>query len=328
MSPSSFVDQTNSLKPSVLITGSAGFIGSHLAERLLLEGNRVLGIDNFDPFYSRQLKAQNLSVLRAHPGFRFVEGDLADATLYQTLPTDIDVVVHLAAKAGVRPSIEGPLSYVEANIKATNLLLDWMQSHRLKHYVFASSSSVYGNREETPFRDSDSVDNPISPYAFTKKSCELMNYTYYHLHDISTVNLRFFTVYGPRQRPDLAINKFVRLIRAGEPIPMFGDGTTARDYTFVEDTVDGVIRAIDFVMRPGLTFETINLGNDRPTPLKELILTLYELLDEEPNIQQLPMQPGDVNITCASVEKARALLGYAPRTGRNPDCRIGLCMLS
>lgn len=309
------------MKQTMLITGAAGFIGSHLAERLLNEGRRVVGVDNFDPFYPRKLKEQNLQLLQAHEGFRFLEGDLADPALYSSFPADTDVVIHLAAKAGVRPSIEQPLAYVQANLSATNLLLEWMRAHGRRHYVFASSSSVYGNREETPFRESDDVDNPISPYAFTKKAGELLNHTYHHLYGINTVNLRFFTVYGPRQRPDLAINKFVRLIRAGEPIPMFGDGTTARDYTFVADTVDGIVRAIDFVRRPEPTFETFNLGNDRPTPLEELIMTLYELLGRTPDIQQLPMQPGDVNITCASIEKAQALLGYTPQTSLREGLR-------
>ena len=302
------------MSQTILITGAAGFIGSHLSERLLREGHQVVGVDNFDPFYPRSLKEQNLQPLLSQAAFRFIEGDLADPSLYPRLPTRVDAVVHLAAKAGVRPSIEQPIDYVRANLTATNCLLEWMKDHELRHYLFASSSSVYGNREQTPFRESDNVDNPISPYAFTKKAGELLNHTYHHLYGINTVNLRFFTVYGPRQRPDLAINKFVRLIRAGEPIPMFGDGTTARDYTFVADTVDGIVRALAYVQRDAPTFETLNLGNDRPTPLHELISTLYELLERTPDVRTLPMQPGDVNITCASTEKARALIGYAPTT--------------
>ncbi|SDJ87433.1 Nucleoside-diphosphate-sugar epimerase [Catalinimonas alkaloidigena] len=298
----------------ILLTGSAGFIGSHLAERLLRDGYAVTGVDNFDPFYPRAVKEDNLSALRDHPHFTFRELDLTQPNGLAQVTEPIDVVMHLAAKAGVRPSIENPLSYLDYNVSATNYLLEWMKEKQVRNFVFASSSSVYGNRKEIPFRETDNVDYPISPYAFSKKACELLNHTYHHLYGINTVNLRFFTVFGPRQRPDLAINKFVRQILNGQPLTMFGDGSTARDYTFVEDTVDGICRAIEYVQAQPKVFETFNLGNHKPTQLSELIHTLYELLGREPNIQQLPMQPGDVSITCASTEKAKELLGYEPST--------------
>lgn len=207
---------------AVLITGAAGFIGSHLCERLLQEGHRVMGIDNFDPFYDRSIKERNLQPLKEFDTFTFVEGDLTRLADYQLLPSDVHVVIHLAGKAGVRPSIQDPHGYLEANISATLHLLQWMYDNRIRKLVFGSSSSVYGNQSKVPFSESDQVDEPISPYAFSKKSCELLNYTYHSLYGLDIVNLRFFTVYGPRQRPDLAIHKFVKLIAHGQPIPMFG----------------------------------------------------------------------------------------------------------
>ena len=298
----------------LIVTGAAGFIGSHLCERLLAEGYRVFGVDNFDPFYGRRYKEHNLMALHNAPDFTFLEMDLRDAAAFANWPTEARAVIHLAGKAGVRPSIEAPLDYLHANITATNNVLEWMRQHDQKKLLFASSSSVYGNNSKTPFAEADNVDFPISPYASSKKACELLNHTYHHLYGMDTVNLRFFTVYGPRQRPDLAIHKFVRLIDRNQPIPVFGDGHTARDYTFVADTVQGIVGALRYVLARTGVFETVNLGNHQPVQLHELISTLYDLMGKQPNLQRLPMQPGDVDITYADISKAQALFGYAPQT--------------
>ncbi|UOQ77251.1 GDP-mannose 4,6-dehydratase [Hymenobacter sp. 5516J-16] len=232
---------------SILVTGCAGFIGSHLAERLLHDGHRVVGLDNFDPFYDRSRKQQNLALCLAHPRFSFHEADLRQGLdgLVDALPADpIEVVVHLAAKAGVGPSVREPVAYLENNVIGTTHLLEWMRHRQIQKLFFASSSSVYGNTAERPFReDMPLLAACISPYAASKLSGEQLTYTYHHLYGLSVLNARFFTVYGPRQRPDLAIHKFVRLLREEQPIPVYGDGTTARDYTFVLDTVDGIARA-------------------------------------------------------------------------------------
>lgn len=298
----------------VLITGSAGFIGSHVAEYFLEQGHQVIGIDNFDPFYNIEQKKKNLAIAQQNKNYTFIEGDITDADALAMLPQGIDAVVHLAAKAGVRPSIENPQAYTHTNIKGTLTLLEWMKQRNIKKLVFASSSSVYGNNKKTPFRETDNVDFPISPYAFTKKACELMNHTYHHLYGFDIMNLRFFTVYGPRQRPDLAIRKFVELISTGKPIQMFGDGSTARDYTFINDTRDGVYKAFEYVTGNENVFETVNLGNNSPIKLIELINCIGETLGKKPIIEQQPMQPGDVDITYADINKAKKLLGYNPST--------------
>jgi nucleoside-diphosphate-sugar epimerase len=299
---------------TIVVTGCAGFIGSHLSEKLLAEGNRVIGIDNFDPFYDRQIKERNLSASIGHPNFRFFEVDLADFdTLSSNLQGEsIDTIVHLAGKAGVRPSIEDPQGYIRANITATQNVLDVMKDKGIKKLAFASSSSVYGNTRETPFHEGQDVSNPISPYAFTKKACELINYTYHSLYDLDIINLRFFTVFGPRQRPDLAIHKFTRLILSGEEIPMFGDGSTSRDYTYYEDTVAGIRGAINYLNSNEKVYEIINLGNNQPVKLSDMIAAIEKACGVKANIKQLPMQAGDVDITFANIEKAKRLLDYNP----------------
>jgi UDP-glucuronate 4-epimerase len=299
---------------NILVTGCAGFIGSHVTEQLLHQGHSVIGIDNFDDFYAKSIKENNLSGFLNHPNFRFKDLDLRNVDELESIEESFDVVVHLAAKAGVLPSLKNPQAYISSNILATNNLLELMRQRNCKKLVFASSSSVYGNNRKTPFEESDDVNNPISIYAQTKKSCELLNYTYHHLYHFDIINLRFFTVFGPRQRPDLAIHKFFAKINAGEPIEMYGDGHTARDYTYIDDTVSGVISAINYVTQKDTVYEIINLGNKTPIQLNDLIATIYETMNQEPNIIKQPMQPGDVDITFASIEKANRLLNYHPTT--------------
>lgn len=299
---------------SILITGCAGFIGSHLTQSILNLGNsiKVIGVDNFDNFYAKDIKQRNLSYFISHPNFEFLELDLVDHAIYSKLPV-VDIVVHLAAKAGVRPSIQNPLDYINHNIIVTQNILNWLTINNIKKLVFASSSSVYGNNKKIPFCETDPVDYPISPYAFTKKSCELLCYTYHHLYNINIVNLRFFTVYGPRQRPDLAINKFVSKIIANEPIDIYGDGSSARDYTYYSDIIDGILGAINFVQQQKSIFEIINLGNNSPIVLINLINLIENTIGREVVKNHLPMQEGDVDITYANIEKAKILLGYQPK---------------
>jgi nucleoside-diphosphate-sugar epimerase len=300
--------------PTIFVTGVAGFIGSNLVLRLLQEGHSVIGVDNFDTFYDKALKVKNLASFMKHEKFQFIDADLSEEHTYKSFPSQIDAVVHLAAKAGVLPSLKNPSSYIQNNILGTNLLLEWMRSIECSKLVFASSSSVYGNNKTIPFSETDAVNEPISPYAFTKRACELMNYNYHHLYHFDIINLRFFTVYGPAQRPDLAINKFFNLIKTGKPIEMYGDGSTARDYTFVEDTVSGIIGALHYVFANEKVYEIVNLGNHTPVSLKTLIETIYEIQQTPPNIVQRPMQPGDVDITFANIEKAKKLFNYYPST--------------
>ncbi|MBT9392312.1 GDP-mannose 4,6-dehydratase [Hymenobacter sp. NST-14] len=303
---------------SILVTGCAGFIGSHLTERLLRDGHRVVGIDNFAPFYNPDHKRRNLATSLSHPRFSLHETDLRHGldALVDALPADpIDVVVHLAAKAGVGPSVKEPVAYLENNIIGTTHLLEWMRHRGIVKLFFASSSSVYGNTREQPFReDMNLLSACISPYAASKLSGEQLTATYHHLYGLDVLNARFFTVYGPRQRPDLAIHKFVRLLRAGKPIPVFGDGSTARDYTFVLDTVDGISRGVDYLLRHTGFYETINLGNNRPIPLLELIAAVGQAVGVEPQLAFQPMQAGDVDVTYADIRKAQELLGYSPQT--------------
>lgn len=304
--------------PTVLVTGCAGFIGSHLCQRLLTEGFRVLGLDNFDPFYDRTLKERNLALLLPDPAFSFRELDLrsGQAALDAAWPAETpDIVVHLAAKAGVGPSVREPLAYLDNNVLATGHLLEWMRQRGVTRLLFASSSSVYGNTRRRPFREDEPLQQAcISPYATSKLAGEELTYTYHHLYRLSVLNARFFTVYGPRQRPDLAIHKFTRLLRAGQPIPVYGDGSTARDYTYVADTVDGVVRGVRYLLRSEGVYETINLGNNRPVPLLELIEAVAEAVGVEAQLAFEPMQAGDVDVTYADISKAQALLGYQPRT--------------
>jgi UDP-glucuronate 4-epimerase len=300
----------------ILLTGCAGFIGSHTLDRLLKDGHQVIGIDNFDPFYDRALKAANIAAHLDHSDFELLEADLADVEAYQKLKfmvgkEPVDAIIHLAAKAGVRPSIEDPVGYQRANVIATQNLLEYTKDEGIKQFVFASSSSVYGVNPNVPWSERHDVSGPISPYASTKVSCELLGHVYSHLYGIRFLGLRFFTVYGPRQRPDLAINKFVRLIEAGEPIPVFGDGSTRRDYTFIEDIVEGIIGSLHYDKTP---YEVINLGNDQTVTLSEMIQTIEEVVGKSAIIDRQSEQPGDVPQTWADVSKANKLFGYKPST--------------
>lgn len=298
---------------TIMVTGCAGFIGSHVSEQLIKEGYCVVGVDNFDPFYPRNIKEQNIEGLKNNPNFYFYELDLREDTSLDQIEEKIDMVIHLAGKAGVRSSIDDPQSYIDSNITATKNVLDYMRKKQIKKLAFASSSSIYGNAEEVPFRESAKLDEPISPYAFTKKSCELLNHTYHYLYNLDIINMRFFTVYGPRQRPDLAIHKFLRLMRKGESIPVFGDGSTARDYTYVNDTVRGIIQTCDYLKLHDNVFDTINLGNCFPVLLSELIDVISKEAKVEPIIERLPMQAGDVKQTYADISKAGELIGYKPQ---------------
>ena len=298
----------------ILLTGCAGFIGSHLCEQLLAAGHQVWGIDNFDDFYPRVVKERNMSGFAAHANFQLIEGDIATPDVWNTLNIKVDLVIHLAAKAGVLPSLKNPSGYLETNIHGTQRLLEWMRENDCKKLVFGSSSSVYGNTKETPFHEAMDVSRPISNYAFTKVASEILVRTYHEIHGLDAVNLRFFTVIGERQRPDLAVNKFVRMINADEPVTMYGDGSSARDYTYVGDIVDGIRKASTWILSQDQCFETINLGNHSPVNLLNMIHTVYRVMGKEPNIMQLPMQKGDVDITYADISKAQILLGYAPAT--------------
>lgn len=297
------------------VTGAAGFIGSHLTECLLQQGHEVIGLDNFHPFYAPAIKRANLATALTSPLFTLVEGDLRDEGLMHSLfeRTRPDVVVHLAAMAGVRPSIQQPGLYYDVNVRGTLNLLEGMRRANLRSLVFASSSSVYGKNPKTPFSETDFVDNPISPYAATKKAGELLCHTWHHLQDMSIACLRFFTVYGPRQRPDLAIHSFARLMRAGKPLPFFGDGSTRRDYTYVDDIVKGVLGAIAFVSpdQP-VRYDVFNLGESRTVALHELVSLLEQALGCRAELNRLPDQPGDVPLTFADIRKAREILGYHP----------------
>jgi UDP-glucuronate 4-epimerase len=301
----------------ILVTGAAGFIGSHLCETLVGRGDEVIGLDNLDEFYDPAVKRRNLVALSGNEAFQFVQGDIRDRTLVERLlARGIEVVMHLAARAGVRPSIEQPLLYQDVNINGTMVLLEACRELGVKRFIFSSSSSVYGNNEKVPFSESDNVDFPISPYAATKKAGELICHTYHHLYGLDLTCLRFFTVYGPRQRPDLAIHKFARLIEAGRPIPVFGDGTMMRDFTYIDDIIDGVVRAIDCCKG----YHIYNLGESQPVALADLITMLEEALGKKAIIERMPLQPGDVNRTFADVSLAGRDLGYRPTT----SLRLGL----
>ncbi len=300
---------------TVLLTGCAGFIGSHLTQRLLQDGHRVIGVDNFCDFYSPTLKYENMECCLKHERFHLNKIDIRDyESLVKLLSRyDVDMIVHIAAMAGVRPSIARPLDYHDVNVNGTVALLEACHQFDIKSFIFASSSSVYGNNAKVPFSESDPVDNPISPYAASKKAGELISHTYHHIYDISTVCLRFFTVYGPRQRPDLAIRSFSEKMLKGEPIPVYGDGSTQRDYTYIEDIINGVMAAIAYV-RGELVYDIFNLGNSKTIPLKTMISTLEEALGIKAKKQELPMQPGDVTRTYADIDKSRRVLGYDPQT--------------
>jgi len=303
----------------LLVSGGAGFIGSHLVDSLLHDGHDVTVLDNFDPFYPRAIKERNIASHRAAPRWRLIEADLRNADEIRVqLAHEYDVIVHLAAKAGVRPSIENPLAYQDVNVRGTQNLLELAREAGIKRFVFASSSSVYGVNPRVPWSEEDHVLQPISPYASTKVSGELLGHVYSHLYGIRFIALRFFTVYGPRQRPDLAIHKFARLIMEGRPIPVFGNGQTRRDYTFIDDIIAGVRSAIDYDRSE---YEVVNLGSNHTLTLRDMIAGLEAALGKPATIEQLPEQSGDVPQTWADISKAQALFGYVPRTSHTEGLR-------
>jgi UDP-glucuronate 4-epimerase len=294
-----------------LVTGGAGFIGSHLCERLRREGVEVTTFDSFDPFYDPAVKRRNLDGLRGDPGFTLVEGDIRDEAAVDALLARgrFDVVFHLAGRAGVRPSIEQAALYQDVNVVGTTVLLEAARRHGVPRFLLGSSSSVYGNNEKVPFSEDDRVDHPVSPYAASKKAAELIAHSVHHLHGLDVICLRFFTVYGPRQRPEMAVHKFTRLIDQGRPVPRFGSGETSRDYTYVDDIIDGVMAAA----RRGRGWRVYNLGESQTVSLGRLIALIGESLGKKPIVEAEPAQPGDVERTCADISRARAEIGYAPR---------------
>jgi len=299
---------------NILVTGGAGFIGSHLVQHLLNEGNwHVSVVDDFNAFYSPSIKRNNVAPFETNENFYLFEADIRDYKQLSSVFNErkFDCLVHLAARAGVRPSLAQPQLYTETNVNGTVNLLELARQHNVPQFVFGSSSSVYGNNAKVPFSEDDPIRNPISPYAATKAAGELLCHTYSHLYQIRCICLRFFTVYGPRQRPDLAIHKFADLISRGQPIPVFGDGTTRRDYTYIDDIIAGVRAAIDY---DETNYEVINLGESRTVELRELITLLEKELDMPATIDRQPLQPGDVQQTFADISKARRLLHYNPRT--------------
>ncbi|AHF10349.1 SDR family NAD(P)-dependent oxidoreductase [Dehalobacter restrictus] len=308
----------------ILVTGGAGFIGSHLCERLLEEGKTVVAIDSFNDFYDPTIKERNIYEIRKScnekliPKERFIveKGDIRDQSFLMKVFQNYQFqsVIHLAAYAGVRPSIQNPELYVNVNINGTMNILECLREYRIKRFIFASSSSVYGNNEKVPFSEDDSVDQPISPYAATKKAGELLCYTYHHLYNLSVACLRFFTVYGPRQRPDLAIHKFTNLITSGKPVPFYGDGTTQRDYTYIDDIVDGILKALDWVNHKETRYGIFNLGESKTISLSEMVQELEKNLQKKAQLDSLPDQPGDVKNTYADIMKSKQLLGYQPTT--------------
>lgn len=308
------------MRGAVLVTGAAGFIGSHVAERLLARGDRVVGIDNFDPFYSVARKEANVRAVAdaAQRGegagaFTFARLDLTDGAALRELMTAHGVtgVIHLAAKAGVRPSLQDPAGYMHANVTGTAVVLEAARAAVCTRVVVASSSSVYGNAATVPFAESADVNQPISPYAASKRACEVLGWTHWHLTKMPTALLRFFTVYGPRQRPDLAIGLFMKKIAAGETLQVYGQGTS-RDYTYIDDIVTGVVSAYDRIDQHG--YRVWNLGGNKPVDLDEMIATIGRVVGREPKLERRPMQPGDVERTWADLARSRTELGYAPTT--------------
>ncbi len=321
-----------------LVTGGSGFIGSHLVEHLLKNGHSVINIDNFDDFYDYQIKIKNtLESVGKTLEFSFHEKELdiqklifeTSSKKYQLYYQDIrdkdglqtifqkhkiDLIIHLAALAGVRPSIERPLEYEEVNIKGTLNLWELCKDFEVKKFINASSSSVYGNNEKTPFSEDDSVDQPISPYAATKKCGEILGHVYHHLYGVDMIHLRFFTVYGPRQRPDLAIHKFTKLISSKQEIPFYGDGSTARDYTFIDDIIEGMHKSICYIETHDQVYEIINLGENEVINLNEMVMVIENELEKKSVKKNLPLQAGDVQKTNSNIHKAKTLIGYQPRT--------------
>lgn len=308
---------------SILITGGAGFIGSHLCESLLKDGNKVIVIDNFNNYYDNRIKENNIKEILETckknninlENFKLCRGDIREKNfLNEVFSQKIDSIVHLAAMAGVRPSIKDPVLYYDVNVTGTLNLLEKCRENNINKFIFASSSSVYGNNKKVPFSENDMVDRPISPYASTKKSGELLCHTYHHLFDINIACLRFFTVYGPRQRPDLAIHKFTKLIMEGKEIPFYGDGETSRDYTYIDDIISGIKASINYIDSGEKVFDIFNLGGDRTISLIEMVETIEKVLEKKAILNKMPMQPGDVNRTCADITHSKEILGYCPRT--------------
>jgi UDP-glucuronate 4-epimerase len=302
----------------ILVTGGAGFIGSHLVERLLDMHHEMSVIDNFDPFYDPGIKERNLEIASDYQTFKLHRVDIVDNNAMDDIfsRNQFNIVIHLAAKAGVRPSIADPVGYYKTNVQGTLNLLEQCKKHKIAKFIFASSSSVYGNNEKVPFAETDIVDFPISPYAATKKAGELLCHNYHHLYGMDVFALRFFTVYGARQRPDLAIHKFFKLIQQDKPIPIYGDGSTSRDYTYIDDILDGILKSIERVKG----YEIINLGESKTIQLKDLIQAIEKIVGTEVKKENLPMQLGDVLHTYADISKARRLLGY----NLNTDLETGL----
>ncbi len=298
---------------TILVTGGAGFIGSHLCERLLDDQTEVICLDNFDSFYDPRIKIKNVEeVKKKYPErFELIMGDIRNPEhLQETFrKNQIDLVVHLAARAGVRPSISDPLLYQDVNIRGTIALLESCRAHGIKNFIFASSSSVYGENQRVPFTEEDLDIQPISPYGATKRAGELHCYSYHHLYGMNIACLRFFTAYGPRQRPEMAIHKFTRLIDRGEKIPIYGDGSSRRDYTYIDDLIDGILA----VIRYHQGFEIYNLGESQTTSLKELIRLIEEAFGKKAAVEMLESQPGDVSVTYADITKAKRMLNYQPR---------------
>ncbi|OHB59551.1 MAG: epimerase [Planctomycetes bacterium RBG_13_46_10] len=294
-----------------LVTGAAGFIGSHLCERLLAQNWEVVGVDNFDEFYDKKIKRHNIEGCLKNKIFHLIEADIRDsAAIDKAIGGDIEIIVHLAARAGVRPSIENPSLYTDVNVNGTMVLLEAAKKYNIRKFIFGSSSSVYGNNKKVPFSESDNVDFPISPYAATKKAGELICHAYHHLYGMDITCLRYFTVYGPRQRPDLAIHKFAKLIEKGKPIQIYGDGTMMRDFTYIDDIIDGTVAA----MERCFGFNIYNIGHSHPITVNDLIAEIEKALGKKAVKEYLPPQPGDVERTYADVTKAAKDLDYNPST--------------
>jgi UDP-glucuronate 4-epimerase len=298
----------------VLVTGAAGFIGSHVAQALARRGDEVVGLDNFDPFYPRAMKERNLGEIGRTPGFEFHEQDIRDVEALRARLTPDTVVVHLAARAGVRPSLADPVGYADVNVTGTAAVLEAARRAGVSRIAFGSSSSVYGDSTPAPFREDAAAVEPVSPYAATKRAAELLLAAVAPMYGFRSAALRFFTVYGPRQRPDLAIHAFARRLVAGEVITLFGDGTQARDYTYADDIVAGVLAAVDWTAEAPVGMELFNLGGNRAVPTRAMLDEIAAALGIEPRVQWAPMQPGDVQRTAADLTKSGAVLGYAPRT--------------
>jgi len=298
----------------VLLTGAAGFIGGHMCRAMLDQGFEVLGIDNFDPFYDRSIKEETIRELSTDSRFSFAEVDIRDDSALSGMLAHVDIIVHLAARAGVRPSIDEPALYASVNVGGTVSLLEACRAAGVQRLVFGSSSSVYGDATPVPFREDAPAMSPISPYAATKRSGELICEVYSHLHGLKIAALRFFTVYGPRQRPDLAIHRFTRLLTSGSPIQQYGDGSTERDYTHVDDIVEGVLGAVRWTEDRGVGYDVFNLGESKTVRLDYLIQLIADAVGVVPKVEVAPRQPGDVLRTFADISKARRVLGYNPRT--------------